>query len=80
MFQIATSTNKLHFILLFLKVLSIIVALTIETVFSYLKDRSFLVDILSCNLFVLLMLISFTLILLLIHVKYWSNPMKGGSL
>ena len=38
MFQIATSTNKLHFVLLFLKVLSIIVALTIETVFSYLKD------------------------------------------
>ena len=38
MFQIATSTNKLHFILLFLKVLSIIMALTIEIVFSYLKD------------------------------------------
>ena len=38
MFQIATSTNKLHFILLFLKVFSVIMALTIETVFRYLKD------------------------------------------
>ena len=48
---------------------SIIVALTVETV--KLKDNSeFLVDLLSCNSFVLLILIRFTLNLLLIHARY----------
>ena len=48
---------------------SIILALTIETVQP--KDTSeFLVDLSSYNSFVLLILISFTLSSLLIHVRY----------
>ena len=65
-------------------------ALLIETVFIELKDiQEFLVDLLSYDSFVLLILISSTLSLLLIHVRYSlyilnlyiaNNPMKGGSL
>ena len=38
MFKASKKQNKLHLIFLILQVLSIIVALTIETVFSNLKD------------------------------------------
>ena len=66
----STSRDKLHLILFFFLILFIIVALAIESV-SYMEDTwNFLVDLLSCNSFVLFILASFILSLLLIHIRY----------
>ena len=85
MFKISTNTNKQHFILLFLQVLSIIVTNNRNCVQLSEKYLGVFWQIFCHLVHLLLTLISFTLSLLLIHVRCSkliarSNPMKGRQL